>query len=210
MTDCVLALMTRAPIAGQAKTRLIPRLGPEGAAILHGRLTRHALATARESGVGPMQLWRTPAANNAFLSRAAADFGASLFAQPEGDLGERMLAVFRARGAAPLLLMGTDAPIISPQTLRECADALREGEDAVFLPAEDGGYALIGLQKPRPELFDDMRWSVATVMAETRRRLGGLGLRWREPATVWDVDQPEDVDRLMAAGLLSGWPPPRT
>ena len=68
---------------------------------------------------------------------------------------------------------------------------------------DDGGYGLIGMQRAQPALFSDMSWSTASVMAETRRRLARLGLSWREPARLWDVDVPADLERLQRAGLAS-------
>jgi glycosyltransferase A (GT-A) superfamily protein (DUF2064 family) len=72
----------------------------------------------------------------------------------------------------------------------------------VFLPTEDGGYVLVGLRNPQPALFDAMPWSTADVMPETRRRLAQLGLAWREPAVMWDVDTPADLARLRTSGLM--------
>ncbi|MBL8450164.1 MAG: DUF2064 domain-containing protein [Dechloromonas sp.] len=88
-----------------------------------------------------------------------------------------------------------------PDDLCSCADALRSGQDAVFLPAEDGGYVLVGLRRPQPRLFADIEWGTERVMAQTRDRLRELGLLWSEPRTLWDVDRPEDLDRLRAMGL---------
>jgi glycosyltransferase A (GT-A) superfamily protein (DUF2064 family) len=83
--------------------------------------------------------------------------------------------------------------------LREAADALRAGSDMVVIPAEDGGYVLIGSRQPQPALFDGMTWGIETVMAETRRRLAQHGLTSRELPSLWDVDRPEDLVRLDAA-----------
>jgi glycosyltransferase A (GT-A) superfamily protein (DUF2064 family) len=71
----------------------------------------------------------------------------------------------------------------------------------VVIPAEDGGYVLIGTRTPEPALFSDMRWSTPDVMDETRRRLRTLGLSWQEPATLWDLDVPGDLERLKKIGL---------
>ena len=87
------------------------------------------------------------------------------------------------------------------------ADILRAGADAVVIPAEDGGYALIGMRTPERALFTDMRWSTPGVMDETRRRLTELGWTWREPVTLWDVDRPEDLERLHEIGLQELIPP---
>jgi glycosyltransferase A (GT-A) superfamily protein (DUF2064 family) len=87
--------------------------------------------------------------------------------------------------------------------LRAAARALVDGVDVVVVPVDDGGYGLIGMRRPQPALFDGMTWSTSSVMAETRRRLTQLGLSWREPARLWDVDVPADLERLAHAGLAS-------
>jgi glycosyltransferase A (GT-A) superfamily protein (DUF2064 family) len=85
--------------------------------------------------------------------------------------------------------------------MRTAADILRGGADAVVVPAEDGGYALIGMRRAEPALFCDMRWSTPHVMGATRQRLRQLGLSWQEPVTLWDVDVPADLERLRDIGL---------
>ena len=80
---------------------------------------------------------------------------------------------------------------------------LRDGCDAVIFPVEDGGYALIGARRAEPGLFADVRWSTASVMADTRRQLKRLRYSWREPVQLWDVDVPEDLDRLKREGFES-------
>jgi hypothetical protein len=120
--------------------------------------------------------------------------------QCDGDLGARMLAALVAANA-PALVVGTDCPALTAEHLRTAADILRGGTDAVLVPAEDGGYALIGLRAPEPALFSDMRWSTPSVMDETRRRLERLGMSWQEPVTLWDVDLPADLQRLRRTGL---------
>ena len=192
-----IAIFARAPIPGFAKTRLIPRLGADGAAQLHGALVVHALATAQAARLGPVTLWSPPEnEGDPFLTDVAQRFGAARASQSGADLGARMLAAFGAQ--APLLLMGSDAPSITADDLRACARALRNGADAVFLPAEDGGYALVGAQRPIPEIFTGMTWGDDRVMAATRARLAALDLAWAEPRVVWDVDRPEDYERLVA------------
>jgi rSAM/selenodomain-associated transferase 1 len=205
--ECDIAVFARAPVAGRAKTRLIPMLGAEGAANLHAHLTEHTLSTVTRAGLGAVTLWCAGDPHDLFFRQCAADFDLVLREQTSGDLGERMLAVFEQAGSRPTLLIGTDCPSITIEHLRACADALHGGADAVFLPAEDGGYGLVGLASPVRELFRDMTWSTDAVMQETRSRLRALNLNWREPATIWDVDRPEDVSRLIACGLLGGWRP---
>jgi rSAM/selenodomain-associated transferase 1 len=195
-----IGVLAKAPIPGFAKTRLIPALGEAGAATLQARLTERAVTAAIAAGIGPVTLWAAPDARHLTFVEAAARLGVGLACQAEGDLGARMLAALAAANG-PALVIGTDCPLLAAGHLRDAADVLRKGTDVAVIPAEDGGYALIGMRSPHPALFADMRWSNAGVMSETRRRLTQLGLTWHEPATLWDVDVPEDLARLRAAGL---------
>jgi glycosyltransferase A (GT-A) superfamily protein (DUF2064 family) len=99
-----------------------------------------------------------------------------------------------------VLLIGTDAPALDAAMLREAA-AVLEDFDAVFVPAHDGGYALVGLARPAPGLFDEMPWSTSRVMGQTRSRIARDGLRHRELAPVHDVDEPADLVHLPAGWL---------
>jgi rSAM/selenodomain-associated transferase 1 len=203
-----IAVFARAPVAGVAKTRLIPLLGAEGAAALHAALARKALMSAVEAKTGEVALWCAPDVSHPFFESCRAEFRIDLKAQPPGDIGQRMLAAFEA-SRGPLLLIGSDCPMLTPDLLRLCAAELRTGLDAVFLPAEDGGYALIGLRRPMAGIFAGVEWSTERVMDETRARLRAAALTWSEPAIVWDIDRPEDVARLAASGLLARWQPPK-
>lgn len=195
-----IAVLAKAPIAGLAKTRLIPALGPQGAARLQRRFTQHAVRVAQASGLGPVTLWAAPTTQHRFFRAMVRSTGVACLAQPDGDLGQRMHAAFQRHCAqGPLLLTGTDCPPLQPAHLRQAARALLDGDDAVFFPAEDGGYVLVGLRAPQAALFDDMVWSTPTVMAETRGRAQSLGLRLREFETLWDVDTPADLARWQAS-----------
>jgi rSAM/selenodomain-associated transferase 1 len=196
-----IAIFTRAPVPGYAKTRLIPTLGAQGAARLHATLTEHALEQAAQAGLGAIELWCAPDFSHPFFARCAREYGVALRKQAQGDLGDKMLAAFEAADG-PLLLMGSDCPAISAADLLACSNALDAGAAAVFLPAEDGGYGLVGAARPIPEIFSGIPWGGEQVMAQTRAALARLGLTWREPRIVWDVDRPEDYQRLLREGLL--------
>jgi uncharacterized protein len=201
-----LAILAKAPMAGAVKTRLIPALGADGAAALHARLIERTVETACTAATGPVTLWVTPGPPHAYFTDLASRFPIGLAVQPDGDLGARMLAACQA-AAGPVLVIGTDCPTLTPSHLREAADALRAGSDVVVIPAEDGGYILIGSGQPQPALFEGMTWGVDTVLAETRRRMAQHGLTARERPPLWDVDRPEDLVRLHVAGfnhLLDG------
>jgi uncharacterized protein len=195
-SNIAIAVMAKAPIPGLAKTRLIPALGADGAARLQARFITATVETAL--AVGSVTLWAAPDDTHAVFRQFASH--AQLASQAEGDLGARMLAAAAARGG-PVLIIGTDCPTLTVEHLRTAGDLLRDGVDVVINPTDDGGYALIGLNKPQPGLFTDVAWSTPTVMAETRRRLAQLNLSWREPARLWDVDTADDLDRMRAENL---------
>lgn len=194
-----LAILAKAPIPGRAKTRLIPALGAEGACRLHARLLRHALATAlAATSAERITLW-TALEHDHPLFRALADrHGIALRAQPEGDLGARMHEALAAMDA-PGLLIGSDCPALTPVLLRRCRAALDEA-DGVFVPVEDGGYALVGVRRAERDLFRGVDWGTERVMAQTRERAAALGWRLACPARLWDVDRPEDLPRLARHG----------
>jgi len=193
-------VFAKAPVAGLAKTRLAPALGHEGAAALAARMLAHTLAQAVEAGVGPVELCGAPDAEHPALKSAAAACGVPLTAQGSGDLGLRMhRALARAlmlHGRA--LVIGTDAPALGAATLREAAARLLD-HGAVFVPALDGGYALVGLRRADPRWFSGMAWSTAGVMEATRQRLRAAGVRWAELPPVADIDEPQDLLHLPAA-----------
>ena len=100
------------------------------------------------------------------------------------------------------VLVGTDCPALTVSHLRQAAHALAGGNDAVVVPAEDGGYVMLGLNRCDAELFHGIEWGSAKVMAATRERLRRLRWRWKELETLWDIDRPEDYRRLLTSGLL--------
>lgn len=196
------AILAKAPVAGQAKTRLIPALGAEGAARLAARLLTHATAQALAADLGPVTLWATPDLQHPIWTALQQRPGRvpALALQPQGDLGHRMAHAFRAAGG-PLLLIGSDMPGLDAAVLRTASAQLIE-HDAVFVPALDGGYGLVGLRQARPAalqaLFDDMTWSTPTVMAATRQRLATAGLRHAELPVLPDIDERADLQHLPA------------
>lgn len=214
---CV-GVMAKAPVPGQAKTRLIPAVGAWAAARAQRRFaldTLHlALQAASRMGT-QVQWWAAPAASQRFfraLQRLPSIAGTSAAPvtwhdQPSGDLGVRMAHAFHAHFSAhphiPLMLIGTDCPPLSPGHLLQAARALAD-HDAVLIPAEDGGYVLMGLRQAAPEVFTNVDWSTDRVLAQTRERLRSAGLRWQELPALWDVDTPDDWARLQKSMPAAG------
>ena len=209
MTDrdgTAVIVFAKAARPGAVKTRLITLLGEEGAAALHVKLVRRTLDTLRAASFKGAQLYCTPGTDDPFFWFCSGHYGVTLHEQAAGDLGERMRVALENAlvNHATALLVGTDCPALTARHLRQAERALREGDDAVFVPCEDGGYALVGLTRADATLFDGIAWGGDQVMSDTRARLQQLGWRWRELETLWDVDRPEDYDRLVHSGLLDG------
>lgn len=190
-----LIIFTRYPEIGLVKTRLIPLLGPEGAAQLHCRLVAHTLAWASgvsaEHSVGVEVHF-----NGGDRSQMAELFGDHLcyVHQAPGDLGAKM-AVATSSANQPTVVIGTDCPDLNAESLLRAFQAL-ELADLVLGPANDGGYYLIGLTKPQPMLFCDIPWGSDRVCRLTQRIAKDQGLSVHLLDVLHDVDRPEDVERL--------------
>jgi rSAM/selenodomain-associated transferase 1 len=177
-----IAVFARYPLAGAAKTRLIPALGADGAAALHRRLVEETLAVVRASGLD-FALHGTGAPLADFAEWLGP--GVPLVAQGAGDLGARL-----ARAATPCILIGADCPDLAADHLQQAAAALAAGRAAIG-PAEDGGYWLLALPRPCPQAFAGIDWGSERVFAQTLPRLG-------EPLileTLADLDRPQDLLR---------------
>jgi rSAM/selenodomain-associated transferase 1 len=195
--NAVLMIFCKAPVPGQVKTRLMPELTAEQAAKLHIELSLKTLHRAMQSKLCPVQLWCTPSTDHVFFSEAKAAYPLILKQQQGTDLGERMHFAFCSTLASysHALLMGCDCPSMTGQDLEQALIALNEDNEVVLAPAEDGGYVMIGLSRPHPELFEDMPWGTDRVLAQTRARIKRYKLRHHELNEQWDLDTPQDLER---------------
>ncbi len=190
-------VFAREPVAGAVKTRLTPGLSAAQAATLYARMLEGALRAARGSGLGPVVLCHAPAPALPRLQALSRAYAAPLRPQVGDDLGARMHEALQAavleHGAA--LLIGSDCPALDAARLRAAARVLADGAPAVFVPAVDGGYVLVGCGRPPPpSLFAGLPWGTPGVMAGTRERLRSIGWCWRELAPLRDVDTVQDLD----------------
>jgi len=198
MSGGVILVFTRAPVAGKAKTRLIPELGPARAARLHAQLVHLTLDKVTEGQPDPVQLWCSPRQDHLFFKQCRASYGVSLHDQSGNDLGERMCNAF---DQALLdydwaLMIGTDCPDLSSADLKRARQSFEKGIDVVLGPAADGGYYLIGLKRSQPGLFTNIPWGGPEVLSCTRTRLGELGLSGAELDQRHDLDRPDDLKRF--------------
>lgn len=188
-------ILAKAPIPGFAKTRLIPAIGAHAAAVLQERLTERTVATALAAGIGPVTLCCDPDATHDTFLKMVTRMKITLRPRPPGDLGTRMLAAV-ATSTGPVLVIGTDCPALTEAHLRSAAMALRDGNDVVLIPAERGGYVLLGMREAQPRLFSNIAWGGSSVLADTRARIVEQRLMLVERPPLWDVDTEIDLARL--------------
>jgi rSAM/selenodomain-associated transferase 2/rSAM/selenodomain-associated transferase 1 len=193
-----LIVFARAPVPGLVKTRLIPALGPQGAAEACRRLTERTIGWASRldpGGRGRVEVRTDDGTAAPAMAAARAGGGGRAVAQGDGDLGRRMARAFAeafSSGARRVVLVGADLPDLTPAHIREAWRLLR-GADLVLAPAFDGGYGLIGLGRPCPALFEDISWGSEKVFEQTLSRAAAAGLAAELLPPLRDVDRPEDL-----------------
>ncbi|MDX2479987.1 MAG: TIGR04282 family arsenosugar biosynthesis glycosyltransferase [Desulfuromusa sp.] len=200
--DSKLLIFSKYPIPGEAKTRLIPALGSEGAAQLHRRMTEYITSIARSTYVSSPESSDkvTVHYTGALLGDFRTWLGLDLQykAQTAGNLGQRMQNAFKVtleHGTIAAIGIGTDVPDLSSEILQQAHESL-SNHDIVLGPAADGGYYLIGMKSLYPELFANIDWGTEHVYGQTREIASHLGLRVAELPMLSDIDRPEDLSTL--------------
>ena len=189
-----IVIMAKAPVAGLAKTRLIPLLGNEGAALLARRMLIHTINTAIAADIATVECCVTPDHSDPVWSVFKRDYLLQWSSQSEGQLGQRMSDVAErviAHGEK-IILIGSDCPMLNSNHLRLAAEWLQFGE-AAMIPVSDGGYCLLALDQFHPSLFQNINWSTSTVADESRARFASLGWRLAEFDELHDIDHEEDI-----------------
>ncbi len=191
--------MAKAPIAGEVKTRLMPPLTQEQAADLCRALLLDQLEHLSGLTVAELYLVYAPGSAASLMERLAPS-NFHCLAQRGGDLGERMNAAFIdlwRRGHRNVVLVGSDLPALPLTILERAFKLLTESTGQVVLgPSRDGGYYLVGMNRPAPEIFQDMRWSHDQVLKETTERLVKLGIQPAMLPEWFDIDSVEDLKYL--------------
>jgi len=202
--------MTKAPRAGQVKTRLTPPLSKEEAAGLNICFLRDtSAAIGRVGGNGRGVGCITPAGTEEmYRDIFPAEF--HLLAQRDGDLSQRLIGATEdllAAGFASVCLINSDSPTAPTSVFAEAARLLSSPlEDVVIGPCDDGGYYLIGTRRPQPRLFEAIDWSTGRVCAQTLERAAEIGLHVRLLPTCYDVDDRRTLHRLCSELLRSDSP----
>lgn len=196
-----LIVFTRYPEPGTTKTRMIPRLGAQGAAELQRRMTEHIMARANElCGLHPVPVEVRFEGGNETLMRQWLGTGYVYRHQGSGDIGRRMgrsLQDAFSQKCETVVIIGSDIPDITTDILQKAFEALNQN-DLVLGPAGDGGYYLIGVKRKtfrhwHPQLFSDISWGTEQVMPQTLDIAHKFSLRYILLDTLRDVDRPEDL-----------------
>ncbi len=197
MPETCTIVFAKSPTAGVAKTRLIPALGAEGAALLAKEMLWHTLTEALAADIGHVILACTPAITSPEWQAIKLPGGIETVSQPEGDLGHRLHEVSASvlQRYGQVLVVGTDCPALDAKRFQEAATAL-DSHDVVMHPAKDGGYVLLGFSDPQPVLFKSIPWSSALVAERTLTRCEELDLSVRVLETLRDIDEPTDLSEL--------------
>jgi rSAM/selenodomain-associated transferase 1 len=191
-------VFAREPVAGRAKTRLIPALGEEGAARLARVMLGHALVEAAAANLGSVELvgdphpddWEAPVGSVATSAQDGADLGERM-----GNAVERALA-----HGERVIITGTDCPGLDATRIAEAAGAL-DSHDVVIIPAIDGGYVLIGFARFDSAIFNGVEWGRGGVLAATLANLQALGWAVWNGEPLADIDEPEDLKHAPATWL---------
>jgi hypothetical protein len=191
----VLGIVARQPLSGRVKTRLSPPLSPREACALYETALRESVARFATGPYQPVLCWT---GRRNWFARAFPE--TPLLWQGRGDLGARLTRITAglfAAGGGPVALAGADSPDLPLALLAAALDALRRA-DAAMVPSADGGYALLALNRPAPQLFAGIPWGTPEVSAATRRRAAEHGLRLAVTKPWDDLDDRDSLARLLA------------
>ncbi len=193
MPTPALHLLTKAPVAGQVKTRLLPHCSAEEAADIAAWCIEYTVRLAKSAWSGPINLHVWPGPQHPIFSTLCQSLDIELQVQAVGDLGAKMHAALET--AYPGGVMGCDVPHCPPQALIDANLALREGR-CVLGPSHDGGYYFLGLTRPQPALFEDMPWGLSSVYRTTLATAQRLGIDLFVLPELIDLDLWDDVERV--------------
>lgn len=195
-----LVLMTKAPQPGRSKTRLVPPLSLDEAAELAAALLADQLEHLARFTSARLFISFAPASAASFFNSFQTQ-GFTCFTQQGDSLGERMSHAFTHvfdSSFSPIVLIGSDLPAVPHEFLNRAYDLLQAEADVVLGPAADGGYYLIGMNRPIEDVFLNVGWSRDDVLARTAEKIAGLGLRYELLPCWYDIDTAEDLIRLQS------------
>ena len=197
--DAVVLVFAKAPVAGMVNTRLIPDIGVAKATRLQHDLIHKRLASLTDAGLCKVVLYCSPDITDDFFKACTKQYSVELKNQSGVDLGEKMANAIdeQSRSYNNVIIVGTDAPALDSDQVEDAIKTLNDGNDVVIVPAEDGGYVLIGMNQPHKVLFLSVPWGSERVLTKTRANVVAAGLKLTELETSWDIDRAEDYYRWL-------------
>jgi uncharacterized protein len=197
--DSALVILTKAPKAGQSKTRLVPPLSFAEAADLAGALFVDQLENLAHFTAARLFVAFTPLGARDFFA-ARLPPGASCFCQLGESLGDRMRHAFEhlfASGFGRVVMIGGDLPVLPQAILAEAFAALGgDGCRVVLGPSRDGGYYLVGMNEVLPDIFSGISWGRDDVLAKTIEKLDTLKKKYKLMCLWYDIDTIGDLRRF--------------
>ncbi|OUR90563.1 hypothetical protein A9Q81_18940 [Gammaproteobacteria bacterium 42_54_T18] len=213
MTKRLIQVFFKAPVEGQVKTRLIPKVGLSNSVIIHMRLCEQVIQCvagyAEKNEDIAVQFWVDLDVEHVFVQDHAARYGIDVFQQKGSDLGERMQSAMTSglMLADQVVIVGGDCFSLCDRYLAQAFEMLGS-KDVVFGPADDGGYILIGSHGLEKGFFKDVQWGESTVLASSIGCAHQSGKSYGLLEERWDIDTWEDIKRnapQLLDGLHSEW-----
>ena len=202
-----IVVFAREPLLGKVKSRLAIEIGAQEALAVYRAMLARLGQLLTQAQIASWDLWVTSnCSHKDFLSICNKT---NIYLQNGQDLGARMdgaiQQTLRQENVESVVLIGTDCPAVTERYLNQALLALESGVDVVLGPAEDGGYVLVGMQRPITAVFEDIPWGTDQVMHRTLETLKAKELTYRLLDTLWDVDRPEDLVRLQSLVPPLNW-----
>lgn len=198
--DVVLQLFVKAPVKGKVKTRLVPALGEVGALKLYEAMLEYMTALLCKPCYCHVELWVALDSQHAFIQRLADQYGCTVHAQQGASLGERMQRAVQngLDSARKVILVGGDCLSVDLSYVQQAVALLDSEGGTVIGPAEDGGYVLLGVSKLEAAMFEGIGWGSSEVLKQTLQQCVQQGAVCQLLDMRWDLDRPEDLQRLAA------------
>ena len=199
-SDTVILVFAKAPVSGEVNTRLIPDIGVSAATKLQEDFISQRLNMLQQANLCAVTLMCTPDVHDEYFVCCQRQYDITLLKQTGDDLGERMANGIKhaLKNYQFCIVLGTDAPALGAKQIQAAIALLHADNNAVFVPAEDGGYVLVGLDTAYDFLFKGINWGSAEVMKQTREKLKQNDITFAELDTCWDIDRIEDYQRYLA------------
>lgn len=200
--DCIVIQFARFPQLGAVKTRLQPTLGEQSCYELHQHLVKHVHDNVKHSGYFQV-LSLNQLGSNALVESLA--LTTPIILQQGEDLGARMQNAIEwgLNKAKKVIIIGSDCVVLKKSHIERVVDQLNT-HSHVLIPAEDGGYVLLGTTENYDAIFEGIEWGTDEVLLKTKRALESGNKKAEYLPPLWDVDRAEDYERLL--DTLSGWP----